>query len=165
MTARRRGRERVMRPGSSTPRLSVWPALIIAMAFVAGVVPACAQDYPSRPITVIVPFPAGGASDVVARIVTNQMSKALGQSIIIENVSGAGGLACGGACAYAERQVRSAQGLRADRHHRPFAGRRHRAEGFSGAGLEGIRCRASATGCCREAGTWRHRRVLAHGVP
>jgi len=52
---------------------------------------AGAQDYPSRAITVVVPFPPGGASDVVARIVTNQMSKVLGQSIIIENVSGAGG--------------------------------------------------------------------------
>src|SRR3979490_3110811 len=80
-----------MKPGSSKPRISVWPALVIAIAFVAGVVPAPAQDYPSRSITVIVPFPAGGASDVVARIVTNQMSKTLGQSIIIENVSGAGG--------------------------------------------------------------------------
>jgi tripartite-type tricarboxylate transporter receptor subunit TctC len=65
--------------------------LIIATAFAAGVMPARAQDYPSRSITVIVPFPAGGASDVVARIVTNQMSKTLGQSIIVENVGGAGG--------------------------------------------------------------------------
>src|ERR1700730_11215611 len=73
------------------PDAGVWPAIIIVMAWVAGVVPARAQDSPSRPITVIVPFPAGGASDVVARIVTNQMSKTLGQSIIIENVSGAGG--------------------------------------------------------------------------
>jgi tripartite-type tricarboxylate transporter receptor subunit TctC len=64
---------------------------LIVMAFVAGVVPVCAQDYPVRPITVIVPFPAGGASDVVARIVTNQMSRTLGQSIVIENVGGAGG--------------------------------------------------------------------------
>jgi tripartite-type tricarboxylate transporter receptor subunit TctC len=65
--------------------------VVIAIALIAGAVPARAQDYPSRPITVIVPFPAGGASDVVARIVTNQMSKILGQSIIIENVGGAGG--------------------------------------------------------------------------
>jgi putative tricarboxylic transport membrane protein len=50
-----------------------------------------AQDYPTRSITVIVPFPAGGASDVVARIISNQMSKILGQPYIIENVSGAGG--------------------------------------------------------------------------
>jgi len=58
---------------------------------VATAMPMRAQDYPSRSITVIVPFPAGGASDVVARIVTNQMSKTLGQSIVIENVGGAGG--------------------------------------------------------------------------
>jgi tripartite-type tricarboxylate transporter receptor subunit TctC len=83
--------ESVMKPEISKPGISVWPALVIATALVAGVVPARAQDYPSRPITVIVPFPAGGASDVVARIVTNQMSRILGQSIIIENVSGAGG--------------------------------------------------------------------------
>jgi tripartite-type tricarboxylate transporter receptor subunit TctC len=80
-----------MKPRIGKPGIGVWPALVIAMAFVGGVVPARAQDYPSRSITVIVPFPAGGASDVVARIVTNQMSKTLGQSIIIENVSGAGG--------------------------------------------------------------------------
>ncbi len=78
-----------MKPGIGETGIS--PAIVIAMALVAGTVPVRAQDYPSRPITVIVPFPAGGASDVVARIVTNQMSKTLGQSIIIENVSGAGG--------------------------------------------------------------------------
>ena len=72
-------------------KVSVWPAIVIALALVAGVVPARAQDYPSRPITVIVPFPPGGASDVVARIVTNEMSRTLGQSFIIENVGGAGG--------------------------------------------------------------------------
>ena len=70
---------------------NVWRSIMLAFALVAGVVPVRAQDYPSRPITVIVPFPAGGASDVVARIVTNQMSKILGQSIVIENVGGAGG--------------------------------------------------------------------------
>src|SRR5256885_6932297 len=51
-----------------------------------------AQDYPNRSITVIVPFPAGGPSDVVARIVTDQMAKALGRSLVIENVGGAGGV-------------------------------------------------------------------------
>src|SRR5258708_5593970 len=61
------------------------------MAFAASAVPVRAQEYPSRSITVIVPFPPGGASDVVARIVANEMSKTLGQSMIIENVSGAGG--------------------------------------------------------------------------
>jgi tripartite-type tricarboxylate transporter receptor subunit TctC len=47
--------------------------------------------YPVRPITVVVPFPSGGPSDVVARIVTDQMGKILGQSLIIENIGGAGG--------------------------------------------------------------------------
>jgi tripartite-type tricarboxylate transporter receptor subunit TctC len=70
---------------------NVWRSIALAFVVVAGAVPARAQDYPSRPITVIVPFPAGGASDVVARIVTNQMSKILGQSIVIENIGGAGG--------------------------------------------------------------------------
>jgi tripartite-type tricarboxylate transporter receptor subunit TctC len=52
---------------------------------------ASAQPYPSRSITVIVPFPAGGPSDVVARIVAEQMGKVLGQTMVIENVGGAGG--------------------------------------------------------------------------
>src|SRR6187399_1891867 len=52
---------------------------------------AHAQEYPTRSITVVVPFPAGGPSDVVARIVTEQMGKILGQSMVIENVGGAGG--------------------------------------------------------------------------
>ena len=48
--------------------------------------PAAAQDYPTRAITMIVPFAAGGPTDVVARLVGEQMSKTLGQPIIIENV-------------------------------------------------------------------------------
>jgi tripartite-type tricarboxylate transporter receptor subunit TctC len=57
----------------------------------AGTVPAKAQDYPTRNVTMIVPFAAGGPTDVIARIVTGHMAKTLGQSIIIENVVGAGG--------------------------------------------------------------------------
>ena len=55
------------------------------------VVPASAQDFPKHPITMIVPFAAGGTSDVIARAVAEQMGVALGQNIIIENVAGAGG--------------------------------------------------------------------------
>jgi len=65
-----------------------------AAAFIllsAAPLPVSAQPYPSRPITVIVPFPAGGPSDVVARIVTEQMGKLIGQTMVIENVGGAGG--------------------------------------------------------------------------
>lgn len=54
-------------------------------------VPAAAQSYPSKSITMIVPFAAGGSSDVIARIVGEGMTKALGQSVIIENDGGAGG--------------------------------------------------------------------------
>jgi tripartite-type tricarboxylate transporter receptor subunit TctC len=53
--------------------------------------PATAQDYPSRPITVVVPFPAGGPTDAVGRIVADRMRASLGQSVIVENVAGAGG--------------------------------------------------------------------------
>jgi len=57
----------------------------------AGAIAAQAQDYPTRSITMIVPFAAGGPTDVVARIVTAHMAQTLGQSIIIENVVGGGG--------------------------------------------------------------------------
>ena len=53
--------------------------------------PSQAQSYPTRSITMIVPFAAGGPTDVVARIVTGHMAQTLGQSIVIENVVGAGG--------------------------------------------------------------------------
>jgi tripartite-type tricarboxylate transporter receptor subunit TctC len=52
---------------------------------------ATAQTYPSRPVTMIVPFPAGGATDVIARILAERMQKPLGQPIIIENIGGADG--------------------------------------------------------------------------
>ncbi len=52
---------------------------------------ACAQSYPSRPITMVVPFPPGGPTDTIARILIERMRVSLGQPIIIENVGGAGG--------------------------------------------------------------------------
>jgi tripartite-type tricarboxylate transporter receptor subunit TctC len=64
-------------------------AIAAALGVVSGI--AHSQDYPSRSITVVVPFPAGGPSDVIVRIVANQMSKVLGHSLVIENVGGAGG--------------------------------------------------------------------------
>ena len=57
---------------------------------IAGVAGAQAKSYPSHPITVIVPFPAGGPTDTLARIISDSMTRTLGQSIIIESVSGAG---------------------------------------------------------------------------
>jgi tripartite-type tricarboxylate transporter receptor subunit TctC len=64
-------------------------AVLVGAGAVAA--PAQAQDYPTRSITMIVPFAAGGPTDVISRIVTGHMAQTLGQSIIIENVVGAGG--------------------------------------------------------------------------
>ncbi|WP_152982184.1 tripartite tricarboxylate transporter substrate-binding protein [Prosthecomicrobium hirschii] len=68
-------------------------SLILAAAAVVGFgTAALAQDnYPVRQVTMIVPFAAGGPTDVVARIVGDHMSKTLGQQIVVENVAGAGG--------------------------------------------------------------------------
>jgi tripartite-type tricarboxylate transporter receptor subunit TctC len=63
----------------------------IAIAALFGVGNASAQTYPSKPITVIVPFAAGGATDVLARFLGERLRAILGQPIIIENVTGAGG--------------------------------------------------------------------------
>ena len=52
---------------------------------------AIAQNYPSRPITIIVPFSAGGPSDVMARILADRMKTTLGETVLVENVTGAGG--------------------------------------------------------------------------
>jgi tripartite-type tricarboxylate transporter receptor subunit TctC len=66
---------------------------LAAGAAALSVVPriASAQTYPSRPITMIVPFAAGGGTDVAARIVGEHMARTLGQQIVIQNISGAGG--------------------------------------------------------------------------
>jgi tripartite-type tricarboxylate transporter receptor subunit TctC len=53
--------------------------------------PAIAQSFPNRPITMVVPFAAGGSTDVVARIIAQKMSEGLGQQVVVENVAGAGG--------------------------------------------------------------------------
>src|SRR5260221_5560334 len=65
--------------------------LVAAIAFAILSGGAGAQAYPSRPITLIVPFPPGGSTDTAARIVGDAMRPALGQTVVIENVGGAGG--------------------------------------------------------------------------
>lgn len=64
---------------------------LIAAALALAASAAGAQDYPQRPVTMIVPFAAGGPTDIVARIVGDHMSRTLGQQIVVENVAGAGG--------------------------------------------------------------------------
>jgi tripartite-type tricarboxylate transporter receptor subunit TctC len=66
-------------------------ALALALAAVVGWAAPAAAEYPERPITMIVPFAAGGPTDIVARIVGEDMQKTLGQPIVVENVTGAGG--------------------------------------------------------------------------
>jgi len=70
-----------------TPLAGMMLAAIIA----APLSPVQAQDYPTNPVTVIVPFAAGGPTDTVTRLVAESMSKTLGQQVIVENVGGAGG--------------------------------------------------------------------------
>src|ERR1700758_5048103 len=65
--------------------------LMLAAALVASLGGASAQTYPTRPITMIVPFAAGGPTDRIARIVAEGMRPTLGQPIVIEDVSGASG--------------------------------------------------------------------------
>src|SRR5262245_51200133 len=76
--------------GKSLSRALALLAAIIACGF--AVSSAMAQsDYPRRPITLIVPFAAGGPTDVIARIAGEHMSRTLGQQLIVENIVGAGG--------------------------------------------------------------------------
>jgi tripartite-type tricarboxylate transporter receptor subunit TctC len=76
--------------------------LLAAGILVSTLGSALAQDYPSRPITLVVPFAAGGPTDTVARVTAGAMSRTLGQSIVIENVPGAGGTIGAGRVARAE---------------------------------------------------------------
>jgi len=73
------------------PILSRALAAVVALGFAAGPAAAQSDDYPRRPITLIVPFAAGGPTDVISRIISDHMSRTLGQSIVIENMLGAGG--------------------------------------------------------------------------
>jgi tripartite-type tricarboxylate transporter receptor subunit TctC len=74
---------------------------ILALFAVASAAPALAQSYPNRPIAMIVPFAAGGPTDITARIVGERMGKELGQQIIIDNVTGAAGTIAMGKLAHA----------------------------------------------------------------
>jgi len=83
------GREEILARSEGMKRLVVMAAAALGLALAAG--PAAAQNYPTRPVTIIVPFAAGGPTDIVARIVAEYFSKTLGQQFIVENIAGAGG--------------------------------------------------------------------------
>ena len=67
--------------------LAIISALVAAWPTAAGT-----QDYPSRPVTMVVPFAAGGSTDAIARILAEGLRSELGQAVIVENVGGAGGM-------------------------------------------------------------------------
>jgi tripartite-type tricarboxylate transporter receptor subunit TctC len=77
--------------GSSRPMLRAIAAAVLAGAL-TGAGTASAQDWPTRPISVVVPFAAGGPIDVIARVIAPRMSEILGQQIVIDNIPGAGGM-------------------------------------------------------------------------
>jgi tripartite-type tricarboxylate transporter receptor subunit TctC len=73
------------------PRMIALAATIsLVVGFTAG--PGTAQDWPSRPVTMVVPFAPGGGTDVLGRIVARRLSEILGQQVIVENIGGAGGM-------------------------------------------------------------------------
>jgi tripartite-type tricarboxylate transporter receptor subunit TctC len=68
-----------------------WLVATVLAAIAAGAPRAEAQTYPSRPVTLVAPFPAGGPLDVIARIIAEPIRETLGQPVVIENLPGAGG--------------------------------------------------------------------------
>jgi tripartite-type tricarboxylate transporter receptor subunit TctC len=66
--------------------------ILIAVSVALLAAPASAQNYPNRPITLIVPYPPGGATDAISRIMQESLSQNLGQQLVLENIGGAGGM-------------------------------------------------------------------------
>src|SRR5688572_28599964 len=67
-------------------------AVLAALAAFLAAPPASAQTFPAKPVTLIVPYPPGGATDAISRIIQERMSQSLGQQLVVENVGGAGGM-------------------------------------------------------------------------
>lgn len=70
---------------------SISRRLLIGVAVLAFAAAVSAQDFPTKPLTIVVPFSAGGPTDTIARILAERMSRNLGQTVIVENLTGAGG--------------------------------------------------------------------------
>jgi tripartite-type tricarboxylate transporter receptor subunit TctC len=81
--------------------MRILQGILAALLLLAGVAPSWAQGYPNRPVRVIVGFPAGGPTDVIARLVSQKLSDSLGQQFFVENIGGAGGNIASGQAARA----------------------------------------------------------------
>src|SRR3984893_15446386 len=81
--------------------MPILQGILAAVLLLAGVAPSWAEGYPTRPVRVVVGFPAGGPTDVIARLVAQQLSESLRQQFFVENVPGAGSNTASGqvACA------------------------------------------------------------------
>jgi len=75
---------------------------ICAAALAVAAAPTLAQGYPARPLKIIVPFAAGGVADITARVLSQKMSEAMGQQVLVENRPSAGGIVASEAVAKAE---------------------------------------------------------------
>src|SRR6266851_9823910 len=75
--------------------------LFAALLLLSGIATASAQNYPNRPVRIVVGFPAGGPTDAIARMVSQKLSDALGQQFFVENIGGAGGNTAAGQVARA----------------------------------------------------------------
>src|ERR1700737_727832 len=83
-----------MRRSVARMRQLLYVAAVVVGALIP-IAPALAQDWPTRPVTMIVPFAAGGPADTVGRILAPRLSELLGQQVIVENVGGSGGMTGG----------------------------------------------------------------------
>src|SRR5262245_20295901 len=95
--ARRRRARRPCHTGAQSGRVSAMRTMLGLAGWVAGLLLALttavtAQDYPTKPLRLIIPFPPGGLNDVVGRIVATQLGERLGKQVIVDNRSGAGGV-------------------------------------------------------------------------
>src|SRR5262245_20500603 len=103
--------------GGDTPMKKIMIALTTAVCAVTVAQSAAAQTFPSRPVKLAVPFPAGGGTDLLARVVADALTKKWGQPVIVENLSGAasGNVGASEVARGARRLHADAEPARADR--------------------------------------------------